>query len=158
MATSSQPDVDHLRVAVDHLDGESVRQLLKQVIDRPEGRSLLSSSLGAGEVRTSDQGYQEVDTVVPPREPRTAVGSERQSDADAEIHERLFADVAALGESAPATNLVAGWLGSQAGSADMSPALRESVEAVHDLANLRLSLRQLQCAPLPSPAITIGGG
>jgi hypothetical protein len=157
MATSSQSDVDHLRVAVDHLDGESVRQLLKQVIDRPEGRSLLSSSLGAGEVRTSDQGYQEVDTVVPPREPRTAVGSERP-DANAEIHERLFADVAALGESAPATNLVAGWLDSQAGSADMSPALRESVEAVHDLANLRLSLRQLQCAPLPSLAITIGGG
>ena len=62
-----------------------------------------------------------------------------------DLSRTILADVAALGEAAPASHALSSWLSSTNAEA-MSPALLQSVESVEELGALRLSLRQQQYA------------
>ena len=113
-----------MREAVDELDQEALRELLRGIIDIPNGRTLLGESMGGSGRSSPIEG-------VPPDQPG--------------LQAALLADVAALGEAAPASHALSSWLSSTNAEA-MSPALLRSVESVEELGALRLSLRQLQYA------------
>ena len=69
-----------MREAVDELDQEALRELLRGIIDIPNGRTLLGESMGGSGRSSPIEG-------VPPDQPG--------------LQAALLADVAALGEAAP---------------------------------------------------------
>ena len=123
-----------MKEALGDLDSEALRQLLGQVIDMPQGRSLLGQSMGHGGPPLPDD-----EVGVPPL---GAVGSASSSHG---VHAALLAEARALERAAPATEAISSWLRTSK-SDEVTPGLLRSIESVEELGALRLSLRQVEYA------------